>query len=327
MKLLHIDGISPPPELSWRHLGDPDDAARYVALVEACREVDHLDPLSTLEGIPSLEEVHARFAALPQANTLCALWKEQMVAVVRISWWTEIGGIWLYLHQGRVHPDWRGRGLGTALLRWAELRIRALAAQHPTNGKAMFGANASSTEVTAAELLMHEGYQPFWIGAQMELTSFERLPALAGPSPFPVRPVKPDQHRTIWEAVQRFWVGVATAVSVPDEADYQEFAAQVSSDPSLCFVAWDADQPVGVVLCRVANGCGIIDEVSVDAAHRRQGLAQALLVQALAELQRRGLQRIRLHTNAANPNGARSLYEKLGFSTIKTYPRYRKPIK
>ena len=318
--------LLPLPGLTWRHLRGPEDAAAYVALVEACREMDQLDPLSTLGGIASVEETRAFFTTLPLTQALFVMREEQMVAAVRISWWTEADGTWLYPHVGRVHPAYRGSGIGTAMLRWAEATLRAVAAQHPTHGKGVFGANASSTEVTATALLVEEGYKPFWTGAQMEFTSFERLPELALPSPFPLRSVKSDQHRTVWEAIQRFWRDVPSAAPVPGEEDYQEFAAQVSTDPALCLVAWDHEQPVGVVLCRLANGCGIIDEVSVDPAYRRRGLAQALLVHALTDLQRRGIRRIRLHTDAANPTGARSLYEKLGFSTIKTYERYRKPL-
>ena len=91
-------------------------------------------------------------------------------------------------------------------------------------------------------------------------------------------------------------------------------------------MAWDRDQPVGMVLGRVSKGCGYIDEVSVDGAYRRQGIAQALMLYALTGLRERGVQRVRLHTDANNRHGARSLYEKIGFSMVKEFPRYRKPL-
>lgn len=42
------------PEITFRHLYGPEDAPTYVALIEACREIDAIDPLSTLEEIPTV---------------------------------------------------------------------------------------------------------------------------------------------------------------------------------------------------------------------------------------------------------------------------------
>jgi ribosomal protein S18 acetylase RimI-like enzyme len=314
------------PEITIRHLSGPDDAPGYVGLVEACREIDAIDPLSTLEEIPTVEEMRASFAERDPQHVLFAFHDDEMIAALRISWWTEADGTWLYLHLGRVAPDWRGRGLGTALLHWAEDCIRTLAAEHSTQDKAVFGANASSTETTATGLLLNEGYQRVYTAAQMDFTDFGKLTEPSLPAQIERRAVQPDQLRVIWESIARFWAGTAWGSSVPSEEEYQEFLHQPDLDLALWQVAWDREQPVGMVLGRVSKGCGYIDEVSVDGAYRRQGIAQALLLYALADLHERGVQRVRLHTDANNRHGARSLYEKIGFSVVKEFPRYRKPL-
>jgi GNAT superfamily N-acetyltransferase len=104
----------------------------------------------------------------------------------------------------------------------------------------------------------------------------------------------------IWEAIARFWAGTLWGAPVPSEEEYQEFLHQSDLDYTLWQVAWDQDQPVGMVLGRVSNGCGYIDEVSVDSTYRRQGIAEALILYALAALRERGVQRVRLHTDANN---------------------------
>jgi mycothiol synthase len=314
------------PEITFRHLSGPEDASAYVRLVEACRESDAIDPLSTLEEIPTALEMRASFAERDPQNVLFALDGDEMVAALRLSWWTEADGTWLYLHLGRVAPEWRGRGLGTTLLHWAEDRIRTLAAEHPTNGKGVFGANASSTEITATELLLNEGYQCVYTSAQMDFTDFGKLAAPSLPTTIEKRAVQPDQLRLIWEAIAHFWAGTAWGSAVPSEEEYQEFLHQPDLDLALWQVAWDREQPVGMVLGRISRGCGYIDEVSVDGAYRRQGIAQALILYALAGLRARGVNRVRLHTDANNRHGARSLYEKIGFSVVKEFPRYRKPL-
>lgn len=314
------------PEIAFRHLDGPEDASAYVRLVEACREIDAIDPFSTLETIPTVEEMRASFADRDPLNVLFALHGDEMIASIRLSWWTEADGTWLYLHLGQVVPQWRGRGLGTAILRWAEERIRTLANEHPTNGKGVFGANASSTEKTATELLLNEGYRCVHINALMDFTDFRKLTEPRLPAKIERRSVRPDQLRLIWEAIARFWAGTSWGTPVPSEEEYQEFIHQSDLDPTLWQVAWDQDQPVGMVLGRISKGCGYIDEVSVDSTYRRQGIAHALILYALAALRECGVQRVRLHTDANNRHSARSLYEKIGFSVTKEFPRYRKPL-
>jgi ribosomal protein S18 acetylase RimI-like enzyme len=314
------------PEIAFRHLHGPEDAPAYVKLIEACREIDKIDPFSTLETIPTVEEMRNSFADCDPQNVLFALHGDEMIAFIRLFWWTEADGTWLYLHLGRVVPQWRGRGLGTALLRWAEERIRVLANEHPTNGKSVFGANASSTEKTATELWLNEGYRCVHINALMDFTDFRKLTEPRLPAKIELRSVRPDQLRLIWEARARFWAGTSWGSPVPSEEEYQEFIHQPDLDHTLWQLAWDQDQPVGMVLGRISRDCGYIDEVSVDSTYRRQGIAQALILYALAVLRERGVQRVRLHTDANNRHGARSLYEKIGFSVVKEFPRYRKPL-
>jgi ribosomal protein S18 acetylase RimI-like enzyme len=326
MSPIPLPNVPSLPEITFRYLSGPDDAPAYVGLIEACREIDAIDPLSTLEEIPTVEDMRAAFADRDPQTVLFALHGDEMIAALRLTWWTEADGAWLYLHLGRVAPDWRGRGLGTALLHWAEDRIRTLAAEHPTNGKGVFGANASSTEKTATELLLNEGYQRVHVNALMDFTDFGTLTEPSLSSNIERRAVQPEHLRVVWESIARFWAGTAWGTAVPSEDEYQEFLHQPDLDLALWQVAWDREQPVGMVLGRVSKGCGYIDEVSVDGAYRRQGIAEALMLYALADLREHGVQRVRLHTDANNRHGARSLYEKIGFSVVKEFPRYRKPL-
>src|SRR5258708_8652859 len=170
-----------------------------VTLIEACREMDAIDLLSTLEEIPTVEEMRADFADRDPQNVLFALHGDEMIASIRLSWWTEADGTWLYLNLGQVVPQWRGRGLGTAMLHWAEERIRALANEHPTNGKGVFGANASSTEKTATELLLNEGYRCLHINALIDFTYFGKFTQPRLPAKIELPSFTPDHLPFFWE--------------------------------------------------------------------------------------------------------------------------------
>jgi ribosomal protein S18 acetylase RimI-like enzyme len=211
------------------------------------------------------------------------------------------------------------------MLRWAEDRAAALAATHPTNGKAMLGANASSTEVDATALLRDAGYHETFSMVEMRFDAFDTLPPVELTAGLEFRPVTPDQCRAIWESVQAAYADSPQNV-VATEEDYQEWLASPAFDPSLWRVAWDGEQIAGQTLCEIAHGRGEVAEVSVGAPWRRRGLGQALVVAGLRALAERGMSEARLHARADNIYGAPRLYERVGFRPLKRFARYRKPL-
>jgi ribosomal protein S18 acetylase RimI-like enzyme len=314
------------PEVTFRLGHGADDAAAYVALLQACQQIDGIDPYSTLEHLPSVEAAAASLANLDPQDILVGLAHEHMVGLVRTTWWEEEDGTWLFLHLGRVLPAWRRRGLGTAFVRWAEHRLRDVATTYLTNGKAVFGANASSTETSATALLINEGYAVYYTSAQMEFTAFTRLRQPALPEGFEQRTALPEHYRTIWEAGRRYWAGLSMATNIPTEGDYQEFLSLIAPYPELLVVVWHNEQPVAIAQGRMNNETGIVDDLVVSPEYKRRGLARAAMTALLTALGQRDAKRVRLHTDASNRHGARALYEQLGFQVVKLYPRYRKPL-
>ncbi|MBA2679797.1 MAG: GNAT family N-acetyltransferase [Ktedonobacteraceae bacterium] len=314
------------PEVIYRPGRREEDAASYVTLLQACQHIDEIDPFSTLEGLPTVEEMAVSFASLDPQRMLVAEADALMIGCVRTIWWEEEDGTWLFLHSGRVLPEWRGQGLGTGFVHWAEQRLRERAGMYPTNGKGTFGANASSTETSATELLLNEGYAVYYTSAQMEFTTFTHLQRPPLPEGFELRTVMPEHYRAIWEAGRCHWAGLTKVSSMPTEEHYQEFLRLVTLDPALLLVIWHDRQPVAIVQGHMAQETGIVDDVVVSPAYKRRGLAQAAMTEALMTMRERGAKRIRLHTDASNRHGARSLYEKMGFRAVKLFPRYRKPM-
>lgn len=321
-----LERLSRIPDVSFRLGRGEEDAPAYVALQHACQSIDGIDAFSTLEALPTVEETTADFASRDPQQMLVAEADARMIGCVKTTWWEEEDGAWLFLHAGRVLPEWRGKGLGTTFVCWAEHQLRERAGIYPTRGKGTFGANASSTETSATELLLNEGYAVYYTSAQMEFTSFPHLQQLPLPEGFEIRTALPEQYRTIWEAARRHWAGLTKVSAVPTEEDYQEFLRLIAPDPALLVVIWHDGQPVAIAQGRIAQDTGIVDDVVVSPAYKRRGLAQAMLTECLLLLRERGVKRIRLHTDASNRHGAKSLYEKLGFRVVKLFPRYRKPM-
>jgi GNAT superfamily N-acetyltransferase len=119
----------------------------------------------------------------------------------RVLWWVERDGTRVYLHLGKVVPAWRGRGIGTAILGWAERRARQLAAALPAAGRHELAANASETEVEATALLRDAGYRVPFTMLQMGLELAERLAEPPLPSGVGVRPALLGDYRAISSSV------------------------------------------------------------------------------------------------------------------------------
>jgi GNAT superfamily N-acetyltransferase len=209
MEHLHING------LRFRPIRGEKDAPDLVAIHLDRKERDQVDPLSTLESIPSLESMqrsltHAMAKARGE-DWLVAEVDERVVGYGRIASWPERDGTWIYLALGWITPDWRGQGIGTALLYQTEERIRYLVRREHPNEKIELAANASSTETEATALLLHEGYRVAYTLAEMSFEDTGIIKTQAMPGGFEVRPTSPDHTlliaRSVYEAYEDEYPG------------------------------------------------------------------------------------------------------------------------
>jgi len=84
----------------------------------------------------------------------------------------------------------------------------------------------------------------------------------------------------------------------------------IEFDPT---VWWLAERDGALVGCALHWNSGWLKDIAVRETERRQGLGAALVSQGLVEFGRRGMGRVGLKVDAANPTGAVALYERLGF--------------
>ena len=307
------------------------DADAIHALRAGCIARDQVDLLSTSEGLPSLDEMRQALGQViakgQQDQRLVAQAGDRVVGYSLIDSWSEDDGRWVYLTLGWVLPEWRGRGIGTAMLHWAEQTARRLAAEQHPGEPFEFAANASSTELDATALLLHEGYFAGYTQLEMELD----WPALPPVHPLPpgveLRPVLPEHYRPIAESHQEAYQDNLANDRFKQTWSLDNSLAAMSDaqhDPTLWQVAWAGDQVVGDVMPLIEKGRALLYNVSVRPAWRRQGLARALLTRALWHLRERRVDVVRLNTVAEFRTRARDLYTSVGFRVVKEFPRYRK---
>ena len=322
--------MTTPPGPQLRPPRGEADAGALLAIRQECAAQDGFDPLSTVEALPTRDDLVAQLRAAAYAPERYPLveFNDQVIAYGRILDWTEGDGTHVWLHLGWVRPAWRKRNVGSALLRELEQRIRRLAAAEGAP-RWEFAANASSTELEATQLLLDNGYRPGYSLLEMGLdwAAFDAAPRAPWPDGFTLRPATaadaPALARSVAEAYRDEYPDERYHEPM-DVAAYADELAGPRFDLSLAQVAWAGDEPAGQVIPLIERGRAEIYEVSVRPAYRRRGLARALLARQLDELRARGVAVVRLHTMAEFPTQAATLYQSLGFRVLKKFPRYRK---
>ncbi|MFF7747919.1 GNAT family N-acetyltransferase [Streptomyces sp. NPDC007971] len=300
------------------------DAMAAVRL--GCAQRDRTDAHSVLDGLPTAAEIAEASAKLddPFRNQVLVEHDGDVVGYSTITWWQERDGTWLYLHRGYLLPEHRGQGIGSAMLDWAEGRIRQLVQQHGTAPTAVIGANAMASEQEATALLLETGYRRVFSLVELELSDLRHLPA-EGPLPAGIRigAVDPSNYHAAWKTVVDSYANAAFT----QKWTLESFLA--TADPTCWRAAWDAENIAGVALCSIRRHdptVGEVEELSVRAQSRRLGLGRALLLDGVRCLREHGAETARLYTGTANPHRSYDLYESVGFRRQNEYVRYRKPI-
>jgi len=319
------------PGLTFRRFRGETDYLHMVAVLTGCKEADQV------ERVDSVEEIARAYSLLrncdPYQDMIFAEVDGDVIGYGRVTWAAEPNGQRLYINFGWVLPAWRRRGIGQAMLRWQERRLREIAAQHPHTGPRLFTNAAWDGEQGRHALLHNEGYRPVTYGAIMVRPDLENIPEAPLPPGVEVRPVKPEHLRAIWdaaiEAFRDHWSFVE-----PGEEDYQNYLSFPYTDTSLWRIAWEGDQVVGQVRSFInpdenaeyGRQRGWTEDISVRKPWRRRGIARALLVQSLHAVKERGMTEAALGVHTENPNGAFQLYQSVGFEVMRMETVYRKPM-
>jgi ribosomal protein S18 acetylase RimI-like enzyme len=291
-----------------------------------CAQRDRIDARSIVEGLPTAAGIAESCAKLddPSENQVLVEHGGGVVGYSTIRWWQERDGTWLYLHRGHLLPEHRGQGIGSAMLNWAECRIRRLVQQHGTTQVAVFGANAMASEQDATTLLLETGYRRVFSLVELELADLRQLPdGKPLPAGFRVGAVDPSSYRAAWTTVVDSYADAAFT----EMWTFESFLATAA--PTCWRAAWEGEHMAAVALCSTRRHdptVGEVEELSVRAESRRLGLGRALLLDGLRCLRKHGAQTARLYTGTANSHRSYDLYESVGFQRQNEYVRYRKSI-
>ncbi len=223
--------------------------------------------------------------------------------------YAEVAEVW---HgDAAVHPDYRGRGLGTALAHWTQEVARA-------RGGTVFGMPVPAGS-DGDRLLESLGYVVRWHSWVLRLPEGTEIEAQPLPVGFAIRSALTEEDR---RAAHEVIEDAFLEWSERDRQTFEDFAARTMLRPG--FQPWnlrvvvDADGVVvGVCNVQLADRFGYVNQLAVRRDRRGLGLARAMLVDAFGLARDHGATVSELATDSRT--GALGLYEKVGMVVTSTW--------
>jgi GNAT superfamily N-acetyltransferase len=210
-----------------------------------------------------------------------------------------------------VHPDHRGRGIGTALAGWLVETARA-------RGSTVFG--MPNPEGSPGDRLLESlGWFVRWRSWVLWLPEGREVAAQPLPPGYSIRSAEtPADQRAAHEVVEDAFLEWAER----ERTAFEDFAATTVRRPGfepwhLRLVVDPAGEAVGACFLVMGPDCGFVDSLAVRRDRRGLGLARALLADAFANARAHGAARSELSTDSRT--GALGLYERVGMEVTSTW--------
>jgi mycothiol synthase len=229
---------------------------------------------------------------------------------------------------GYVHPDFKGRGIGTALLRMIEQRAREEMKLAELDVRVALRSLTDIHDETGLALYRNEGYQPLRYHWRMEIMLNEPPAEPKFPQGIELRPFIQGEHDVpVWQAQNEAFRDHWGSHEVTLEEWRRSRFGDPEFDPTLWIIAWDGEEVAGFSLNRYRMGNGWIRTLGVRRPWRKRGLGEAILLHSFGEFYRRGKKTIGLGVDAQNPTGATRLYQKVGMYAASEFVTYEKELR
>jgi mycothiol synthase len=334
--MTHLTSRPEAVDVGALELRPPDPNRDFPAIVDLISDVNRQD---SVPWFPTPEGLALDWAPSPtfdpERDIRLIDRAGRLVAGVKVEWRDRSGKV-IHRIEPWTRPEARRQGLGRRLLAWAEGRARESVTNGsggPTELPHFLGGGTGMDNPAGAGFAVSAGYRPVRYSFEMRRRLDEPLPDAVLPEGLELRPVRPADHRAIWDADVEAFRDHFEA-SERHEADYRAFYDHPDADTTLWQVAWDGSEVAGSVVntiyghenAELGLDIGWLDHVSVRRPWRRRGLASALIARSLSILRERGMAIAALGVDAENPTGALGVYERLGFHRARTWVTYRKPL-
>lgn len=269
----------------------------------------------------------------PREDVVLGFVGEQLITVSQATFEDANEGMRHYQSYCYVHPDWRRRGLGSALLPRTEARLRQIAATHVQSAPPLLVTWVDGPDAGARALVEANDYRNVRTYHYMVRPDLDDIEAPAPPEGITIRSVTRDELRTVWDAMSEAFKDHFGAMDT-SETSFRGWIESPRMNPEGMICAFDGGEVVAGVQAAITPGeaeargylRGWTDPVFTRRAWRRQGLAFACLGRALEVLREWGMTSAQLGVDTENPNDALGLYRKHRFESAYTETEWHKPL-
>lgn len=228
--------------------------------------------------------------------------------------------------EGAVGPTHRRRGLGRALLAWAEAEAREHFAEEIARGiPAVLRVDVDAPAEDAVTLYRAAGLTLASEEDEMRRELPGALPAAPVPGNVTLEPWSEDSAPLFHHAYSGAFRDRPGFPNWEERRWRAAFTGAAAFSPALSSVAMDGPEPAAFIVCWVAPPLGWVAQMGVRPEWRGKGLGAALLAGALRGFAGLGLERAALDVATNNP-GARRLYDRMGFHPIHNWQSWRQTL-
>ena len=301
-------------DLTWR-------ATQYTDILAIHKMLADNRATDRTESIPSAERLRAVLGMLGDqldTNTLIAIAGDGTVAAEAMIVFPPGEGDQLALTDGHVHVRYRGRGLGSHLLEWLEVRARQEFSATTSGAPQLMRTSCAGHQTDRIALFEQHGFQAMRYSYRMQRSLAEPIPGVSLPASLVMAQWTPELDLPLMHAFNAAFSEHWGLQTMNQEAWREFFTGVPQFRGDLSYLAMDAEKVAGFCVNWVEGAEnareGWIEAIGVIPAWRGRGIASALMAKSLQVFQAEGLKQAALDVDAENPTGALRLYEKHGFT-------------
>lgn len=208
---------------------------------------------------------------------------------------------------GYVHPELRGRGVGTRILELGEARARERGERRLRNG-------TLHADAAGRALLEARGYRYARSFLRMGIELDEEPPEPSLPDGLRLDSFRPDDAHAVHAAIQESFA--QEWGFVPESFESWSERRLAAAETGLWLVVGDGGEIAAAALCDRRFGGGWVGALGVRPPWRGRGLGRALLLAAFRRFRGLGETHVALGVDSENPTGAVRLYERVGMRPV-----------
>ena len=191
------------PGLRFRLFAGESDLQANIDLNNVCAKADKGEYVDTMEQarhwLAHLDDKHNPYTDMIIAEIDGV---PGMVGKGLVGWFNNDEGEWVAWIDGVIHPDWRRKGIGRAMLHWQEQRAHAVLTQRATVGAPrLLQIWGGDRIVGQTALLKSEGFIATRFNCMMVRPLDEPILDLPLPDGLEVRPTPKEGLRLVFDAL------------------------------------------------------------------------------------------------------------------------------